>query len=646
VPTSRPRSGVALAAKCGSDGRAVEARARRAHPSHPGRRPPLTGGDDRRRTQRRLGLFLVVVLGLTAAVTARLVDLQVVSPSRYVRYGIDQRSGFRVLAASRGALLDRSGQPFALSVGEPQVVIDPSQVPSGERAATIAQLARTLSLKPGAVAQKLAAGNRYQVIAPKATGAQVQTLKKLALPGVGFDDRYVRTTPSGPLAASVVGRALPDGSRDQQGHQGLSGIERQYDAILHGESGTLRYERDPRGHTIPGGRQQIDAAKPGTDLYLTLDQTLQYETEQSLLDQVNATRAQGAIAVIMRPSTGEILSMASVARGDHGVTVTKANQAVTDVFEPGSVNKVITMSGAIEQGLVTPDSVQQVPDHLQIADRTFSDDTSHPIRNWTTTDILVTSSNIGTIGIASRLGKANFDRYLQAFGFGQPSGLDFPGESGGILRPLKKWSTVDMGAMPIGQGISVTALQMLLAYNVIANNGRFVAPKLVAATDRGSGRTPTTASATHQVVSSNTATAVRAMLDKVVTDGTGTRAAVPGYVVAGKTGTARIPQSGASGSDGYKDAAGQYHYQSSFVGMVDGADLSIIVSLRDAQTSIFGGDVAAPLFARLAASALRRFHIAPPSLATAAAVAVPDLSATARKGNEGDVTGGTRPAAG
>ncbi len=590
-------------------------------------------------------MFLVIVLGLATAITARLVDLQVVSPNRYVRYGIDQRTGFRVLPASRGGVLDRSGEPFALSVAQPQVVVDPSQVATRDRSATATRLARTLSVSRASVIEKLAARNRYQIIAPQASGAQVQTLRKLALPGVTIEDRYVRQSPSGNLARSVVGSALPDGSQDQQGHQGLSGIERQFDRVLHGSPGTLRYERDPSGHTIPGGRQQVDAAKPGTDLYLTLDQTLQYETERSLIDQVDATRAQGAIAVVMRPSTGEILSMASVARGDRGVAVTKDNQAVTSVFEPGSVNKVITIAGALEQGLVTPDSVQQVPDHLQLADRRFSDHDQHPIRSWSTTDILVTSSNIGTIGIARQLGEANLDRYLRAFGFGQRSGLGFPGESSGILRPLADWSGVDIGAMPIGQGISVTALQMLSVYNAIANNGRYVAPKLVAATDRGNGRTPTAASANHQVVSPATATAVRGMLDKVVTDGTGTRAAVPGYVVAGKTGTARIPQSGADATDGYKDAAGQYHYQSSFVGMVDGADLSIIVTLRDPRSSIYGGDVAAPLFAHLAASALRRFHIAPPAIAPAARAAVPELSATARQ-VDGDVTAGTRPAAG
>jgi cell division protein FtsI (penicillin-binding protein 3) len=306
---------------------------------------------------------------------------------------------------------------------------------------------------------------------------------------------------------------------------------------------------------------------------------------------------------------------------------------------------MITVAAAIEEGAVTPQTVIDVPDHLQIYDKDFKDHDPHPTQPWSVTDILVTSSNIGTIKIARELGAEKVDRYLRSFGFGQSTGLDFPAESAGIMRPLEDWSGVDIGAIPIGQGVAVTAMQMLAAYNVVANDGTYVAPKLVAATDDGDGRSATGASRRRRVVSAETAQAMRGMLDQVVTDGTGKLAAVPGYPIGGKTGTARIPQAVHDPEDGYLAPDG-YHYQSSFVGFVDGADLSIIVSVEDAQTSIFGGDVAAPVFSHLAATALRRYQIPPPALVAAAQRAVPELSASAKEVGGEDVTDGSRTAAG
>jgi len=630
--------------------RPTKPRAGRPSPPAPPRRPverkkpTLSEPECQRRTRNRLGLFVAAVLIVVAAVGAKLVDIQVVSPTRYVSYGVGQRSGFRVLPAGRGMLADRNGQPFAQSIGEPQVVVDPTQVDRRDRSRTASRLAQVLGTDEAALARKLRARNRYQVLDTKVSPTEEAAVSRLKFPGVSVEERFVRRQPSGELAGSVVGRALPDGSVDEHGRQGLSGLEHQYDAKLHGTAGKLFYERGPGGQTIPGGRRKLMAAKPGTDLYLTLDQSLQYETERSLVEQVQATGAQGAMAVTMRPSTGEVLAMSSVDRRGESVAPSRDDQAVTSVFEPGSVNKVITVAGAVQEGRIGPDTVMQVPDHLKLFDRSFTDHTPHPTTQWSTTDILVTSSNIGTIKIAQELGAGKVDHYLRAFGFGRPSGLGFPGESGGIMRPVDRWSGVDIGAVPIGQGISVTALQMLSAYNVIANDGLYVAPKLVGATDSGSGRVPSAPSPRRRVVSPATATAVRGMLDRVVTEGTGQRAAVPGYVVAGKTGTARIPQGGA-GADGYLDADGHYHYQSTFVGMVDGADLSIIVTVRDAITSIYGGDVAAPVFAHIAATALRRYRIPPPSLVSAARTVVPEVSASAKR-LDGDAPAGGRPAAG
>jgi cell division protein FtsI (penicillin-binding protein 3) len=463
--------------------------------------------------------------------------------------------------------------------------------------------------------------------------AAAREVRELQLAGITLEDQFVRQNPSGGLARAVVGSAYADGTRGADGGQGRTGVERAYERQLEGTPGRLTFEKDRWGNTIAGTPAKLDPAKPGTDLYLTLDQSLQYATEDALTAQVEATGAKQGMAIITRPSTGEVLAMASVAADDEGqVRNTGDNRPVSTVFEPGSVNKMITVAGAMEEGLIDPETPIDVPYQLLVGDHWFSDHDPHPTTTWSPTDILVTSSNIGTIKIAQMLGKEKVDGYLRDFGLGRSTEA-FPGEVNGFMTPVDEWSSTEIGAVPIGQGIAVTALQMLGAYNVIANDGVYVAPRLIAATDTGEGKELAAPSDRHRVVSAETATAIRQILAKVVTDGTGKRATVPGYVPFGKTGTARIPQPPphADPTDAYQDAAGRYHYESSFVGGVDGADLSIIVTIQDAQTSIFGGDVAAPVFAHLASLALRHEQIPPPALLDASAAAVPELSASARE---------------
>jgi cell division protein FtsI (penicillin-binding protein 3) len=276
------------------------------------------------------------------------------------------------------------------------------------------------------------------------------------------------------------------------------------------------------------------------------------------------------------------------------------------VFEPGSVNKVITLSAALEEGLFRPQSVLRVPDALPVSTHVYRDHDPHPPTDWTVSDILVNSSNTGTILIAKRLGKERIDAYLRAFGFGRPTGVGFPGESSGLLLDPDEWVGTSIGSVPIGNGLAVTAVQMLGAYNVIANDGVYVAPKLVRATIDGEGRShPGPTSAPRRVVSSQTAEQLRAMLAEAVSSGTGTEAAVDAYTVAGKTGTARKPS---LTHRGYEPGA----YMSSFAGFLPAEDprLSVIVVL-DEPVPIFGGVVAAPVFSQLAAYALRQYRIPP-----------------------------------
>lgn len=584
---------------------------------------------------------------LVAGVSARLVDAQVLHRSTYENYGEQARDGYRVLPAGRGAIYDRAGHAFALSVSQPNVVADPASVRGPVRTARI--LAPILGLPVDEVARKLEhRGTRYALLLETAPTKTVKAVKAAIeehhLDGISFEDRYVRRTPSGDLARSLVGSTYADGEVDDEGRQGKTGLEKAYDHRLEGVPGKVSFERARWGSTIAGTPERVHPAKPGTDLYLTLDQSLQYGAERALSQQVAAMGAEQGMAIISRPSTGEVLAMASVATNEDGtVSVTGDNRPVSTQFEPGSVNKMITVAGAFEDGVVTPDTPIVVPDHYTLYDKTFTDHDPHPTATWSPTDILVTSSNIGTIKIADMLSKQRVQHYLRAFGFGSSSGA-FPGEIDGELIPLKDWSGTSAGAIPIGQGISVTALQMLAAYNVIANDGVYVTPKLVAATDDGSGKVASARSAGRRVVSPETARAVRQILAQVVTDGTGKSAAVPGYVAYGKTGTARIPQPPphADPHDAYQDAAGRYHYESTFVGGVEGADLSIIVSIQDAKASIFGGTVSAPVFAQLASLALRHEQIPPPALVGAPARDVPALSQSA-KGLDGEDAGRVTP---
>ncbi|MEO6629448.1 MAG: penicillin-binding protein 2, partial [Aquihabitans sp.] len=656
-PVSSARQKPPVTRRARTTGPARTARTTRVAPAAPNRsrvsaprpagRPrlasvPADGASARRRTQRRIATAVLFVVVAVAAIGAKLTDLQITGRDRWMAYGLDRRDGSRSLPAGRGVIFDRDGNPLAMSVMRPDVTADPTVVVAP--AATAKLLAPVLHQSEAKLKGLLSRDGRYVVLAPTVSPATADQIRKLKLVGINLESRYQRDNPSGSLATSVLGRTVVNGGTDEQGHQGLSGIEKQYDRALTGTPGTLYYEHDPRGGTIAGGQERVVAARPGTNLYLTVDQTMQYETERALAQQVGDTGSTSGMAVITRPSTGEIVSMASVAVNKDGkVTNTRDNRSVTANFEPGSVNKMITIAGALEDGVVEPDTVLQVPDHLRLYDKDFTDHDPHPITPWSVTDILVTSSNIGTIKIARQLGASRVDSYLRAFGLGQTTGLGFPYEENGIMLPLDEWSGTSIGAIPIGQGIAVTALQMLGAYNAIANDGVYVAPKLVAATDTGDGRVPTARSTQRRVVSKETAQAMQLMLEKVVSDGTGKKAQVPGYPAAGKTGTARIPQ-GIDPKDGYLGTDGRYHYQSTFLGFVSGADLSIIVTLQDPKTSSFGGDVAAPVFSHLASLALVRFQTPPPALVERSKVAVPELSDSARAVKAEDV-GITEPAA-
>lgn len=549
-----------------------------------------------------LALVIVIVM-LAGGLTYRMVDLQVVNPDEFVAWGESQRLRTVELQGRRGALLDRNGEQLAISIPQRTIWADPRLVTDPQT--TAAELALLLGLPEEQVLARLTTDAAFVYIARQVDDERADAVEAAELSGVFSLDEARRFNPSGEeLARAVVGTVGID-------HDGLSGLELQYDDVLSGATGQVALETAPDGQTIASGGRAEVPAQPGSDLVLSIDRPLQFEVERMLMAQVEAMGAKGGVVVVMNPGTGEMLAMASVDRDDDGRAVPAGeNRAVTWAFEPGSITKPLTFAAVLEEGVATPESVREVPSTLQLYEDEFSDSSPHETARWSVAEILVKSSNIGTTLWAMDLGAEAIDEYFRELGFGTPTALDAVGESDGILIDLDQWSGTSIATIPIGQGISVTSVQMLSAFNVIANGGLYVPPRLVLESVDALGRSSEIPTApTRRVVSENTTEQLQVILADVVESGTGQRAVVPGYTVGGKTGTARKPQPGG----GYEDGAGNYRYTASFAGFLpaEAPELSILVTIDEPSASIYGGYAAAPLFAQIAQYAVRRFQIPP-----------------------------------
>jgi cell division protein FtsI (penicillin-binding protein 3) len=536
-------------------------------------------------------------------VALRLVMVQVVGADRYVEYGRSQRSlDPIVLPAGRGSVFDRNGFDMALSIPQRTIWADPRLITNP--AATARRLAPVIFTDVDELRGKLSREAAFVYVARQVSDEVAVEVEDLDLDGIFSIEEPKRINPADDLARSILGRADVD-------NVGSSGLELQYDDTLTGEPGEMVLERDRNGRTIPAGRHHVEPATPGEDLVLTVDRNLQSEAERILMEQVADRQAIGGSAIISDPETGDILALVNVTiDAETGQPRLNGNNtAVTANYEPGSVNKMITMAAAIEEGLVVPETELTVPDSLQVADHLFTDSHDHPTETMSVMDILTDSSNIGTILVAQEVGKDRLYDYLRDFGFGDATALDFPAEVSGSIREPGDWSGTDIGAIPIGQGISVTAMQMLYAYNAIANDGVYVPPKLVdEIIDADGDRRPAPSDQPHRVVSPDTARLVRQMMANVVAAGTGEAAAIDGYDVAGKTGTARKP----APEGGYRWEDGRYHYISTFAGFMPADDpkLSVIVVL-DEPDGIFASSTAAPAFGELSRQALRLLDLPP-----------------------------------
>jgi cell division protein FtsI (penicillin-binding protein 3) len=428
-------------------------------------------------------------------------------------------------------------------------------------------------------------------------------VEKLHLPGMGFLASSRRAYPGGALASQVLGFVGVDG-------EGLAGLELEYQGLLAGRPGELTQEVDPLGQPIVGGIHAQTRPVPGSDLVLTIDRDFQFQVQAALRAAVKANHAAGGTVIVMNPHTGGIYAMATYpwfdpnAFGSAKPSTWRA-KAITDVFEPGSVNKVITAAAAVQEHAIPLDERLAVPWKMRVGDFLIHDAHPHGVERMTLGDIVAQSSNIGAVHVAERLGAPRLDTYLSRFGLGRATGIGFPGESSGIMLPLSQWSDTSLATMAYGQGIAVTPLQMIAVYATIANGGTWVQPRLVRGTIDPAGTfQPARPPATRQVVSPETADMVTRMLAYAVRAGTGTAAQIPGYRVAGKTGTARIPM---PGGGYYSD-----RYVASFIGFLPASNPQVVIAaILDRPATVYGGVASAPLFQQVARYAIARLGIDP-----------------------------------
>ncbi|HEY2327539.1 MAG TPA: penicillin-binding protein 2 [Gaiellaceae bacterium] len=551
-----------------------------------------------RLANRRIRLLLVLLLLAFAGTLARAVWLQGVEAASLSAKASSQHRETISIPAGRGTIFDRTGVQLAIGEQTTTIYADPQQVTDAQRLAVAAHAMFGIAATPLYFALRNKK-SQFVYIKRFADSALAAKFVKKGFAGVNSYPEEKRTYPQGAVGSQVVGFAGTDDT-------GLGGLELQYNSLLGGKSGKQTVVRDPFGRAI-----EVLSSSPvreGQDVFTTIDHIIQSNAEQVLAQTVAQWHATSATAIVMDPSTGAVLAMAQAPgyNANNASNVPYAiqrNRSVTDSYEPGSTFKLVTISAALSLGLVTPETKFTLPGVLQVADRKIHDAEPRGTETMSVAQILARSSNIGAITIAERLGGTTLMNWIGKFGFGQDTGIDFPGESVGQVLPLNEWSGSTIGNVPIGQGIAVTPMQLASAYAAVANGGVWIQPHLVS---RIGGRTLTNFKH-RRIVSPAVDAELKQMLTGVVDehDATGAEAAIPGYTVAGKTGTGQIP-----GANGYKPENG---YMASFVGMVPvkNPKLLVLVVVNKPHGSIFGGVVAAPAFAQIAKFDLQYLAVPP-----------------------------------
>ena len=529
----------------------------------------------------------------------RLVQLQGLDGTAYAAQAEQHRLRSVVLPATRGDIVDRDGAILARNVQARAIFADPSLVK--DRAGAAARLSGPLGVDPATLTAALSRPGRFVYLKRGLLPEVAQAVLALNIPGIASLAESRREAPGHDLAANVIGFVGRDGS-------GLAGIESRYDKVLAGKAGSHTFEVTPNGQPMPNGLDDSRPAQPGESVQLTLDRDLQYVAQQSLAARMRATGALTGSAVVLDTRTSQVLAMASypsfdAANPGAAPATALGNAAVSSVVEPGSVHKAVTLSAALQSGVITKDTVPLVPPTIRVGGKTFADTHPHGTVGITLMGILAQSSNVGTIEIAGKLGAQRLYDFQRKFGLGSRSGLDFPGESPGIVQPPANWSGPSHGGIPIGLGVAVTPLQMAMVYATIANDGLRVTPSLVRGYVGADGSfTPAAPPKATRVLSPEVAAEMRKDLSAITSrEATGKRAAVPGYVIAGKTGTGQRVEHG--------------HYVAgnvtSFIGMAPADHPRYVVAVFVHAPSGVGGAVSAPLFAELMSYTLRHYQVPP-----------------------------------
>ncbi|QTI67569.1 peptidoglycan D,D-transpeptidase FtsI family protein [Gordonia polyisoprenivorans] len=596
-------------------------------------RPPRTPRQPPKRPQTfvvRSRIAGVVVLLAVIAVAVRMVVVHTIEAPALAQQAAAQREYTQIMTAKRGAILDRNGRPLAYTDDARSLTFLPKAVrnsiakahkdnPSLPDVETrLHQIADGVS---GALGGSISADDLYKkltsddtfVYLARSISPDVASRITTDYPEVGADPQSVRIYPGGSLAANIVGDVNYDGN-------GLIGLEASLDSVLAGTDGSKTYDRGSDGAIIPGSTRNVHPAINGANVQLTIDSDIQWYVQSEVMKAKAASGARSASAVVLDAKTGEVLAMANDGTFNASKPLSDqpdanlGNPAVTSPFEPGSVNKVITASAAIQYGLTTPEQVHQVPGSIHMAGVTVNDAWVHGVAPYTTTGIFSKSSNVGTLMLAQQVGEQRFAGMVNRFGLGRITGVGLPAESGGEVPALSQWSGGSFANLPIGQGLSMTLLQMTGMYQAIANNGLRIPPRILESETRG-GQSPSEEPRPPgvQVVSPQTAVTVRNMFRGIFQDdpmgeqeGTGAKGAVPGYQLSGKTGTAQQvdPACGC-----YSNSS----YNITFAGIAPADDPRFVVGImldnpkRSSDGS--GGQSAAPLFKSIASWILQHDRI-------------------------------------
>jgi cell division protein FtsI (penicillin-binding protein 3) len=564
----------------------------------------------------RIKVLVIFILIFFLFFAARLIQIQAIQASDYRSKAANEMESTRAIPAARGEITDINGIAFARSVSAINIVVDQKLVTDAQHTANFA--APYLGMTVAQVQSAISGTKRYSMVLKSAKPAVWRNLTaaietyNAALDKEHFNKRivgffpernYIREYPSGSLVSSLVGFVRQDGI-------GATGIESSMNSTITGTDGRYSYARG-LGAEIPGSQNEITAAKKGTTIRLTIDRDVQWVAANAIQEAVSKARAVSGTVIVMDPKTGHILAHATAPTFDPNNTKSVSqslmrNPSVQDVYEPGSTGKVITLAAALEEKKITPETVLSVPYSIKRGGEVFHDHERHPVQHLTTSGILAVSSNTGTIKIGEMLSNDTLHSYLTKFGIGKSTGSGLPGESAGIFRPVKDWSGTTAPTVAFGQGYSLTAMQATSIFATIANDGVRVSPTVIAGTSDASGKfTASSNRSSERVISKTTAQQLRIMMESVVSGhGTAPSAAIPGYRVAGKTGTAWRFNSELRKYSGYT---------ASFIGFApaDAPKYVISVTIQDPKGAYYGGSLGGPVFKKVMTFVLQSEHVAP-----------------------------------